>query len=491
MDPEELRLVGRRLEGRYELEAEIASGGMGTVWRARDEVLGRPVAVKVLHDHLARDPDLFDRFRMEAVAAARLTHPAVVRVFDTGIDDGVCFIVMELFEGHTLESLLKDRGALDPEDAARIVKSALHGLGHAHRQGVVHRDVKPGNILIDRDGYVKVTDFGIAKAAFAGDDLTTTGNLLGTSRYLAPEQVTGGPVDARADLYATGIVLYEALTGRTPFQADTHIATATMRLSQDPVPPRALRSGISRELEAVVLGALARDPDDRFQSAGEMAEALERAVPTDGSPGPPPAVPVAEPEPSPSSVRSWFMVPLLLLLVAALAVGGFWVLGQVLDEAGRTGGNGDANGSSPTAIEAQAERTYDPPDLGGDGSEHDEDLGGATDGDPRTYWTTEGYESPTMDKDGVGIVLQMDGPAEVRGLRLETDTPGFDFSVYASDSPDAFDIEGEPLATGTGEPVTEVELEPTETSYLLIWLTELPLVDSYRAHINEVEVFGA
>ncbi|MGH2655033.1 MAG: protein kinase domain-containing protein, partial [Actinomycetota bacterium] len=202
MDAEEIRLVGRRLEGRYELEDEIASGGMGTVWRARDKVLGRAVAVKVLHDHLARDPDLFDRFRLEAVAAARLTHPAVVKVFDTGIDGGVSFIVMELFEGRTLESLLAERGTLDPEEAARMVRSTLQGLGHAHRHGVVHRDVKPGNILIDRDGYVKVTDFGIAKAAFAGDDLTTTGNLLGTSRYLAPEQVTGGPVDARADLYS-------------------------------------------------------------------------------------------------------------------------------------------------------------------------------------------------------------------------------------------------------------------------------------------------
>jgi hypothetical protein len=489
VDPEEVRLIGRRLEGRYELEDEIASGGMGTVWRARDQVLGRPVAVKVLHDHLARDPDLFDRFRLEAVAAARLTHPTVVRVFDTGVDGGVCFIVMELFEGKTLEAFLEERGTLQPEEAVRIVRSVLQGLGHAHRQGVVHRDVKPGNILIDRDGYVKVTDFGIAKAAFAGDDLTTTGNLLGTSRYLAPEQVTGGPVDGRADLYATGIFLYEALTGRTPFQGDTHIATATKRLTEDPVPPRALRSGISRELEAVILRALARDPDERYRSAEEMAEALERAVPSDGSPGSPPPVPVAEPKPAPSSVRSWFMVPLLVLLVAALAVGGFWLLSQALEDggAGRAGGEGgDAPGPRP--IEAEAVASHDP---GGSDGEHDDTVPDATDGAPETFWTTEGYESPTMDKDGVGIVLQMDGPAEVRGLRLETDTPGFDFSVYASDSPDAFDIGGEPLATGTAEPETEVELEPTETSYLLIWLTELPLVDSYRAHINEVEVFGA
>ncbi|MGH2655244.1 MAG: protein kinase domain-containing protein [Actinomycetota bacterium] len=489
MDAEEKRLVGRRLEGRYELEDEIASGGMGTVWRARDEVLGRPVAVKVLHDHLARDPDLFDRFRLEAVAAARLTHPAVVRVFDTGIDGGVSFIVMELFEGRTLESLLAERGTLDPEEAARMVRSTLQGLGHAHRHGVVHRDVKPGNILIDRDGYVKVTDFGIAKAAFAGDDLTTTGNLLGTSRYLAPEQVTGGPVDARADLYSTGIVLYEALTGRTPFQADTHIATATMRLSKDPVPPRALRSGISRQLNDVVLRALARDPDDRYQTTEEMAEALERAVPSDGSPIPPPFVPAAEPEPGPSPVRSWFVVPLLVLLVAALAVGGFWILGQVLED-GRSGqnGGGDGEDTQPSLLETVAVASYDP--EGGDG-EHDDTVPDATDGNPDSYWTTEGYENADMDKEGVGIVLEIPESSVVAGLRLETATPGFEFSVYASDSPEAFDTDGVPLASQAAGPVTEIDLNGVQTPYLLIWLTELvPVEDRYRAYVNEVEVFA-
>jgi len=491
VDAEENRLVGRRLEGRYELEDEIASGGMGTVWRARDEVLGRPVAVKVLHDHLALDPDLFDRFRLEAVAAARLTHPAVVKVFDTGIDGGISFIVMELFEGRTLESLLAERGTLDPEEAARMVRSTLQGLGHAHRHGVVHRDVKPGNILIDRDGYVKVTDFGIAKAAFAGDDLTTTGNLLGTSRYLAPEQVTGGPVDARADLYSTGIVLYEALTGRTPFQADTHIATATMRLSKDPVPPRALRSGISRQLNDVVLRALARDPDDRYQTTEEMAEALERAVPSDGSPIPPPFVPAAEPEPGPSPVRSWFVVPLLVLLVAALAVAGFWILGQVLDDGQDPAGNGGAEGSAPTALEALAVRTYDPAELGGDESEHDEDLSLATDGQPDTFWQTEGYNDDDLDKSGVGIVIELSSPAEIGAVRLQTSLPGFEFSLFASDVADDWDLTSA-IGSATAGSETELDVEDTEAGFILLWITNL--VDDgegdYRAHVNEVEVFA-
>jgi eukaryotic-like serine/threonine-protein kinase len=491
VDAEEVRLAGRRLAGRYELEDPIASGGMGTVWRARDDVLGRPVAVKVLHHHLARDPDLLDRFRLEAVAAARLSHPAIVRVFDTGIDDGICFIVMELFEGTTLEAVLEERGTLEAEEAARIVGSVLHGLAHAHREDVVHRDVKPGNILLDRDGWVKVTDFGIAKAAFAGADLTTTGNLLGTSRYLAPEQVAGGPVDARTDLYSTGIVLYEALTGRAPFEAETHIATATKRLTADPVPPRALRSGISRDLDAVVMRALAREPEGRFGSAEEMAESLERAVPSGGASAPPLQRTAAEPEPAiPSApVRSWFVVPLLVLLVAGLAVGGFGILARVLDDRGSGGGGNGGNGGSSEPLEATAVASYDPD---GDNVEHDEELPLATDGDPATSWATETYNAPDMDKDGVGIVLEVSDLSAASGLRIQTGTPGFSFAVFASDASDGFEYTADPLAEDVAEAVTEVEIEAVDGPYLLIWLTELPLVEGgHRAQIHEVEVVGA
>ena len=487
MDAKEARLAGRRLAGRYELEAEVASGGMGTVWRARDEVLGRPVAVKVLHEHLARDPDLLDRFRLEAVAAARLNHPAIVRVFDTGIDDGVCYIVMELFEGTTLQAVLAERGTLEPEEAARIVGSALQGLGHAHRQGVIHRDVKPGNILLDRDGWVKVTDFGIAKAAFAGDDLTTTGNLLGTSRYLAPEQVTGGPIDARTDLYSTGIVLYESLTGRVPFEAETHIATATLRLSAEVVPPRALRSGIPRALEAVVMRALARDADQRFAGAEEMAEALEHAVPTGAPPAPPLPTEPTESRGA-SSVRSWFAVPLLVLLVAGLAVGGFWVLGQVLDD-----GGGRPEGTPPggPALELVEARSYDP--EGSDGSEHEDEVGFAIDGRPGTAWATEGYSSPDLGnlKPGVGLIVGLAEPAEVGTVSVGTSVPGFEFSVFASDSAENWDLSA-PIATATAEDQTEVDVEDVEARYVLLWITNLADDGSgdYRAAINEVEVFA-
>lgn len=496
MDTEELRLEGRRLAGRYLLEREIASGGMGTVWRARDEVLGRPVAVKVLHERLARDPDVVDRFRREAVAAARLSHPSVVRVFDTGIDDRVCYIVMELSEGRTLESVLAEDGPLPPLDAARIVRGVLLGLDHAHRQGVVHRDVKPANILLDR-GFVKVADFGIAKAAFAADDLTTTGNLLGTARYLAPEQVRGDPVDGRTDLYAAGLVLYESVTGRAPFEGDSHIASAMMRLSKDPVPPRAIRSGIPRELDAVIMRALAREPKDRFQRAEEMGGALDRFAPSDGRGVSLPEGERAEaPPPAPSSVRSWFLVPLVVLALAALAVGGFWVASQLIQE---SGSSPLPSLAGPARLRISDLHSYDP--SPGDGEEHDGDLGNAIDRDPTTAWTTEGYTTPDLGgrKTGVGIVIGLADPSNVGALRLRTDTPGFTFSLYASGEPESFDTDGLPLVSSEGEDhfaalaSTDIELEAVEAPYVLVWITSL--VDdgegSYRAHVNEIEVFSA
>jgi serine/threonine-protein kinase len=463
---------------------------MGAVWRARDEVLGRPVAVKVLHERLAHDPDVLERFRLEAVAAARLSHPNVVRVFDTGIDDGVCFIVMELFEGTTLEDLLRSDGPLSPAEAARLMRSVLQGLAHAHGQGVIHRDVKPGNVLIDRSGLVKVTDFGIAKAAFATSDLTTTGDLLGTARYLAPEQVTGGGVDRRADLYSCGVVLYESLTGRVPFEGDTHLATATMRLTVEPPPPGRLRPGIPRGVEAATMRALARDPEERFHSAEDMSAALDRAAPSPHAPRTSPAR--SEPGSRRTSVfRSWMAVPLLLVALAAVAVVGFTLVAPLFDNEGE--GAGEASGDAgPAAIRVVQALSFDPPP--GDGSEHDEALDLATDGDPATFWTTEGYTTPDLGgaKDGVGIVFDVGNPREFGSMVLHTDSPGFAFSVHIGEAPDAFDLDA-PLSSGgetsfSAEDGMELAFEPTRTRYLMLWITELVQADNYRAHVNEIEI---
>jgi serine/threonine-protein kinase len=492
MDTGQLRLEGRTLAGRYLLETEVAAGGMGTVWRARDEVLGRPVAVKVLHDRLARDPDLLERFRLEAIAAARLSHPNVVRVFDTGIDDGVCFIVMELFEGTTLEDVLREQGPLPGSEASRVVRSVLGGLAHAHRQGVIHRDVKPANVLIDPSGLVKVTDFGIAKAAFAASDLTTTGQLLGTARYLAPEQVAGEGIDHRADLYACGVVLYESLTGRAPFEGASHIATATMRLTQEPPPPGALRPGIPRRLETATMRALARDPDDRFQSADEMSSALDRAVPGERTPR------RAEPENAPpprrraSAFRSWMAIPLVLILVAALAVAGFALLAPLFEGNGN-GRGGDAVETDARPVRIVAASSYDPE---GDGSEHDDTLADAYDGSPSTAWTTEGYNSPDLDKAGVGIVFDLGNARPVGSLRLRTESPGFTFSVFAGDAPDAFDLNA-PIPSGGGTSFTaedgmEVAFDaPVRTRYVMMWITQLVPADGFRALVNEAEIIAS
>jgi tRNA A-37 threonylcarbamoyl transferase component Bud32 len=483
-------LAGRRLADRYLLEEPVASGGMATVWKASDEVLGRPVAVKILREELARDPDLLERFRMEAVAAARLSHPAVVRIFDTGVDDGVCYIVMELQEGRTLADILEP-GPLSPAEAVRIASAALQGLAHAHREGVVHRDVKPSNILIGPSG-VKVTDFGIAKAAFTGGDVTTTGNLLGTAKYLAPEQVDGNVVDGRADIYAVGLVLYEALTGRTPFEAETHLATATMRLTKDPSPPGSLRPGIPRAVEAVVLKALARHPEERYQSAEEMSAALDRAAPTPSAPHRPARGRRPRPQPAASSFfRSWMALPLALLVLAAVALSGvfFWfddLLGGRPPAEERAVAEEELE---PLAIEEAAD--HDP--EGGDG-EYPELVSDSFDGDRATAWQTEGYENQDMDKDGVGIFFDLGGSREIGVIRLRTNTPGWEFEVRGSDDEGEF---SQTLSSTDGQTsfvtrgaVTTIELEPATYRYVLIWVTELGGDGPpYRATVAEIDIY--
>jgi serine/threonine protein kinase len=273
----------RVLAGRYRLRRPIARGGMAEVWEATDDILGRPVAVKVLLPQLAVDQSFLERFRREAIAAARLAHPNVVATFDTGVDDGVAYIVMELVHGRTLHQVLAAQGALNPHRAVRIAVQVAAALDYAHQHGVVHRDVKPANILINEDERVKVADFGIAKAAaapgsegkpWASQDLTQSGAVVGTAKYLSPEQVNGEAVDGRADIYALGIVLYEMLCGRPPFDGESDVAVALQHTSATPLGPRQIRAGIPRSLELVVLKCLAKSPNDRYASAADLQSAL-------------------------------------------------------------------------------------------------------------------------------------------------------------------------------------------------------------------------
>jgi eukaryotic-like serine/threonine-protein kinase len=266
------------IAGRYRLESKIASGGMGEVWTAHDQTLGRRVAVKLLRDSLAEDRIVAERFRREALTAASLSHPNMAEVYDYVEDNGRPGIVMELVDGETLADRLR-RGRLDTADAVHIGSQVLEALQAAHEHGVVHRDVKPGNIMLTPKGKVKVTDFGIARAE--GDStLTEAGAVMGTAHYASPEQVQGRGATPASDLYSLGIVLYEALTGRRPFEAETPVSAALARLTMDPPRPRTLRADIPIAVEAATMRALEREPTDRYPTAAAMRQALTDAIAT-------------------------------------------------------------------------------------------------------------------------------------------------------------------------------------------------------------------
>jgi eukaryotic-like serine/threonine-protein kinase len=263
--------------GRYEVGPELGRGGMAKVFRGTDTVLGRPVAVKVLAPQFSEDPAFVDRFRREAQAAARLNHPNLVSVFDTGSDDGIHYIVMEFVDGKTLADYLSGGGRIMPQRAIEIADAVARALEAAHAQGVIHRDIKPGNIMITPTGEVKVTDFGIARVVAGADTVAQTAAVLGTASYLSPEQAQGQPVDRRSDLYSLGCVLYEMLTGRPPFLWDSPVAVASRHVLEQPVPPSRLNPDVGPGLDAVVMRSLAKNPANRYDSAEEFRRDLERA----------------------------------------------------------------------------------------------------------------------------------------------------------------------------------------------------------------------
>jgi eukaryotic-like serine/threonine-protein kinase len=264
---------GQRIGERYTLVGRLGSGGMADVWLAQDEMLNRRVALKFLHERFAQDAQFVERFRREAEAAAGLQHANVVGVFDRGEADGRHWIAMEYVEGASLKDLIA-RG-LEVGEAIEIVRQILSGARFAHARGIVHRDLKPQNVLVDAEGRARVTDFGIARAG--ASEITATGSVLGTAQYLSPEQAQGLDVQATSDIYSVGVMLYEALTGRVPFDAETPVAVALKQVSEQPRPPSALNPRVSPALEAVVLRALAKDPANRFQSADEFIRALDAA----------------------------------------------------------------------------------------------------------------------------------------------------------------------------------------------------------------------
>jgi eukaryotic-like serine/threonine-protein kinase len=484
----------RLLAERYELSEQLASGGMTSVWRGHDRVLGRDVVVKVLHPQLSANESFRARFHEEAVNAARLTHPSIVALYDTGEQNGIAYIVMELVHGPSLGQVLARHGPLPPARAARLATEVCGALDYAHETGVCHGSLKPGNVLLADDGTVKVADFSIARAA-ADDDPGRTGEILVSDGFLAPEVARGEQADGRADVYGLGACLYAMLTGRPP-GADPSTT----------IPPRSLRAGVSRELDAIVRQAMAPDPDDRFQTPQAMAAALYRiATYADGPPagelvgvpGEPPTL--REPAPAGGFLRNegrWLGWTLALVVLAgALVVLGVTLAGD--DLAGLLGG-GDrppTTGDTPPttarsrAVTISGATAYDPPR--GDGEENDEVTGNAIDGQPGTAWTTEGYKSPRLGglKSGVGLVLDLGSAKRARELKLTLTAAGADFTLYAADGgiPTAIDSGWQRVAEQPdAEQEVTVALPGDAHQYYLVWFTDLPQDrGKFRAGIAE------
>ncbi|MEV6343165.1 serine/threonine-protein kinase [Actinoplanes sp. NPDC051851] len=355
--------AGVRLNERYRLEARLGAGGMGEVWRAVDELLQRTVAVKTMLDSVAGDPDFLRRFAAEATAMARVNHPAVASIHDFGTFRGTTFLVMEFVDGESLADRLKRDGRIAPDETMRLIAQTADGLQAVHDQGLVHRDVKPANLLLRRDGSVVITDFGIAKSADASR-ITASGAVLGTPSYLSPEQVLGHPADGRSDVYALGLVAYECLAGERPFAGDNPYAVAFQRVQEA---PRTIAVPLSGTVRAVVERALTVSPEERWATAAEFAAAARASAGPTGPAGA--AVPVAPPMPLTPGTdgrkpgadgRKRTRLALLagaVALVVAAGIGG-WTVRQfgAGDDAGGTG-DGAAAGApgatvSPSAVEA-------------------------------------------------------------------------------------------------------------------------------------------
>ena len=311
-------LIGRRL-GTYDILEEIGRGGMAVVYRAYQRSLNRHVAIKVLAPQLSFDQQFVERFQREARAAARLQHPNIVVIHDVAHQQGVYYLVMELVEGRTLKQLIQERGSLSPKQAARIVEQVASALDYAHQQGLVHRDIKPANIFVGKDDRTTLADFGIAKAASETQHLTRTGMLIGTPEYMSPEQAEGGTVDYRTDLYALGIVLYQMLAGRAPFQSTTPHATLHAVIYEPPPPLRQLRPNLSPAVESVVMRSIAKQPTQRYQAGREMVAALKAALAgqTTGAITAPPPRPIA---PQPAAAPAARKRSPIVWIVAALVV---------------------------------------------------------------------------------------------------------------------------------------------------------------------------
>jgi eukaryotic-like serine/threonine-protein kinase len=477
-------VVGETIANRYELEELVGHGGMSSVYRAHDSLLERYVALKVLHEQYSEDEEFVERFKREARSVAQLQHPNIVTVIDRGEEHGRQYIVFEYIDGENLKELVVRKGRLEVREALEIAVEIARGLAFAHEQGLVHRDVKPQNVLLNGDGRAKVTDFGIARSLDVEHSVTQTGTVLGTSNYIAPEQASGQPVDAHTDVYSLGVVLYELLTGELPFPGDNFVAVAMKHVHEPPPNTLDRRGDLPLRVAAAVDRALEKAPEHRFPTMEAFAAELEACLAElergpDGSVTA--VIPAAQRLRPQRQRKAVSPVPVLIGLAGILAVAAIFVGLLTL------GNNKEDNVPVGAALSISGVTAYDP--YGDNNSEHDAEAPYATDGDRKTYWTTEDYNSGLEHvKQGVGVVLDAHSPVEVSRITVQTDTPGFTAEIRATN------IQG-----GTTTSVSDKKVVSRTTRFdihqsapkrfYVVWITKLG-PDAHVAHVNEVRAFS-
>src|ERR687890_523251 len=487
-------IVGTSLSGRYRLDVQIGTGGMSTVYRAFDQTLERVVAVKLMHREIASDSAQLERFRREARAVAQFSHPHIVGVIDAGEDDGAPYIVFEYVEGETLKERIRRLGRLPIDEAVAYAIEIGRALECAHDNKLVHRDVKPPNVLIDRDGRAKVTDFGIARSLEA-QGLTATGRVLGTTDYVSPEQALGHEVTAQSDVYSLGIVLYEMLTGEAPFKADTQVAVA-MKHVREPLPDvQRRRPEISAALAAVVERAAPKETKNRYATVADMVHDLEEVLAIEAArsgqaTGEATTVLRSLSDDTADFAPQRLRHPrrTLFLSVAVLAI----VAGAIAYFATRTEkGPGRAAtpstpGLSAVTLSKDAAHDYDPE---GDGEESRSQVQFAIDGLPTTVWNTETYDGgfEASNKTGVGLYVSAGSRVAARQLDVNTSTPGFTTAVYASDSvPSRLADWDKVSGTVTAKREQQIQLDTAKQRFrnYLLWISKLP--EGGRVTIKEL-----
>jgi serine/threonine-protein kinase len=477
-------VLGDVIAERYELLEICGTGGMSTVYKAHDQLLERNVALKVLHPHYGEDEEYVERFRREARAVAQLSHPNIVTVIDRGEADGHQFIVFEFIDGENLKELVGRSGPLPVRRAIELAVAVAEGLAFAHQHGLVHRDVKPQNVLLNGDGEAKVTDFGIARSLDVEHGVTQTGTVMGTSNYLSPEQASGKPVTPATDVYSLGIVLYELLTAEVPFPGDNFVAVAMKHLNDSPPDILQIRPDVPLRLASALDRALEKDPARRFPSMNEFAAELRQSLQELGSfdaehtfIAPSPVLRESAPHRVRAGRRRWPLYLLLGLLGAAAIAAGALTLGG---SKGKPAGAGASAAGVPVALAGVS--GYDPQGTGG---EHDADASKATDGDPSTFWYTEHYRSADFGglKDGVGLVVDAGRATKVARITVTSATPGFSARIESGRS-----------ASGPFTPVSGTQTVSSSTTfalsgaaarYYVVWITNLGAHQS--VDVNEVK----